>query len=185
MTQDGGALHGITVVELGGGAGGAWCGRMLAELGATVRRCAPAAGDPLASRREVPDAAATAGLLHAWLNGGKRPLDRDGREAAVADSDLLILGEEASGDPPDARPRCATVDLSWFGRTGPYAGWHGADLAVQALCGIAHPAGPVEGPPRWEFTTTSGNSAMIAKPIASVFRAIPGPELEVTPRPPA
>ena len=44
---------------------------------------------------------------------------------------------------------------------------------------------PVEGPPRCELTMTSGSSVMIARPIASVFSAMPGPDEEVTPSEPA
>ena len=44
---------------------------------------------------------------------------------------------------------------------------------------------PVEGPARWELITTSGNSTITARPSASVLSAIPGPELDVTPRVPA
>jgi hypothetical protein len=44
---------------------------------------------------------------------------------------------------------------------------------------------PVEGPPRWQFTTTSGNSDVMASPIASVLSAIPGPDVDVTPSLPA
>ncbi|MBT6277670.1 MAG: CoA transferase, partial [Chromatiales bacterium] len=38
-------------------------------------------------------------------------------------------------------------DVSWFGSDGPYADWTGCDLIVQALAGLLHPLGPVEGPP--------------------------------------
>ena len=34
---------------------------------------------------------------------------------------------------------------------------------------------PVEGPPRWMSTTTSGSSTIVARPIASVLSAMPGP----------
>ncbi len=44
---------------------------------------------------------------------------------------------------------------------------------------------PVEGPPRCELMMTSGSSVMIARPIASAFKAMPGPEEEVTPSEPA
>ena len=43
---------------------------------------------------------------------------------------------------------------------------------------------PVDGPARWTSTTTSGNSTMTARPIASDFRAMPGPELAVNPSAP-
>ena len=43
---------------------------------------------------------------------------------------------------------------------------------------------PVEGPARCESMTTSGSSVAIARPSISVFSAMPGPELEVTPSAP-
>ena len=41
------------------------------------------------------------------------------------------------------------------------------------------------GPPRCTFTITKGSSAITASPIASAFKAIPGPDDAVTPRFPA
>ena len=44
---------------------------------------------------------------------------------------------------------------------------------------------PVEGPPRWMSTMTSGSSVMTARLIASLLSATPGPLVPVTPRAPA
>ena len=38
---------------------------------------------------------------------------------------------------------------------------------------------PVEGPPRWTLTHTSGSSAIEARPSISVLSDIPGPEVAV------
>src|SRR6202162_6170069 len=38
---------------------------------------------------------------------------------------------------------------------------------------------PVDGPPRCTSTITNGSSVMIARPIASVFNAMPGPDVVV------
>src|SRR5215813_7979121 len=38
---------------------------------------------------------------------------------------------------------------------------------------------PVDGPPRWISHTTIGNSVITARPIASVFSAMPGPDVVV------
>lgn len=139
-------LSGVEVIELAGGVGGAWCGRLLADLGARVIRLEPASGDPLRRRREIPDAPETEGLVHAWLNHGKTISTEPapGRRSA----DLLVVGEDFAGPLPAILARHGTVRLSWFGTTGPYAGWTGADIAVQALSGAIFPAGPAEGPPR-------------------------------------
>ena len=44
---------------------------------------------------------------------------------------------------------------------------------------------PVDGPPRWMSTTTSGSSTMVARPIASLLSAMPGPEVVVIASEPA
>src|SRR5512140_2208235 len=38
---------------------------------------------------------------------------------------------------------------------------------------------PVEGPPRWTLTQTSGSSAIVARPSISDFSDMPGPEVAV------
>ena len=43
---------------------------------------------------------------------------------------------------------------------------------------------PVDGPPRWTSTTTSGSSSDTASPMVSDFRATPGPDVVVTAREP-
>ena len=142
-----GPLSGLRAVEIGGGVGGAWCGRMLADLGVEVLRVEPQGGDPLRLRREVPDDPATQGLLHAWLDHGKTPLTGD-LAAAIAEADLLILGEEAPRPAPAAQPRAATVDLRWFAGGGPRSDWAGSDAVVQALIGMVHVVGPTDEAPQ-------------------------------------
>ena len=44
---------------------------------------------------------------------------------------------------------------------------------------------PVLGPPRWTSTTTSGISAIEARPIPSCLSEYPGPDVMVTAHPPA
>src|SRR5580692_3864962 len=51
----------------------------------------------------------------------------------------------------------------------PYRAWRRSACSV--LVGR-----PVDGPPRWISQITSGNSTATARPIASVFRAMPGPD---------
>ena len=43
---------------------------------------------------------------------------------------------------------------------------------------------PVDGQARWTSMTTRGSSVMTARPTISVFSAMPGPEVPVSPRPP-
>lgn len=60
----------------------------------------------------------------------------------------------------------------------PYMAW--SRSACSVLVGR-----PVEGPPRWTSMTTRGSSVITARPMASDFSAMPGPEVVVTPREPA
>ena len=43
---------------------------------------------------------------------------------------------------------------------------------------------PVEGPPRWTSTITSGSSKLMASPMVSDLRSTPGPLVVVTPSEP-
>ena len=140
-------LAGLRAVEIGGGVGGAWCGRMLADLGMEVLRVEPEGGDPLRRRREVPGDPATEGLLFAWLDHGKTPAEGD-LDALIEGADLLILGEEAARPAPGAQPRAATLDLRWFAGGGARSDWKGSDAVVQALIGMIHVVGPVDAAPQ-------------------------------------
>ena len=147
------ALSGVRVLELGGGVAGAYCGKLFADMGAHVTRLEPASGDPLRTHCLDADEPATEGLYWHYLNAGKAG------GAPSGTYDIIILGEGA--DPQDSlpAPRIATLDITWFGREGPYAKWHGSDLTVQAITGMNHPIGPVEGPP---FFLGEHQSALVA-----------------------
>ncbi len=55
----------------------------------------------------------------------------------------------------------------------PYIAW--SRSACSVLVGR-----PVEGPPRWMSTISSGSSSETASPMVSDFRATPGPDVVVT-----
>ncbi|WP_420392347.1 CoA transferase [Acuticoccus sp.] len=164
----GGPLAGISITELAGGVGGAWCTRLLADLGATVRRVVSESGDPLVTQREIGDASETEGLVAAWLNAGKHEAGFGQIEALVEASDIVVIGEAAERLQLASSPRLASVDLSWFGRAGPYAGWAGTDLLAHALCGMIYPSGDVEGPPQ---QLGDGQAAMIGG-VTAAFAAL-------------
>jgi crotonobetainyl-CoA:carnitine CoA-transferase CaiB-like acyl-CoA transferase len=153
-------LAGIQVLEIGGGAAAAYCGRLLADAGATVRSTAPDDARRLAGilRADTPAEQAYA----AWLAAGKQVLPAAAGDALAAlrrGADLVLLGEdagevadevadEAAGtDAPHTRPRIASIRLHWFGPQSPLRHWRGSDLVVQALTGMPQMAGTVDGPP--------------------------------------
>jgi crotonobetainyl-CoA:carnitine CoA-transferase CaiB-like acyl-CoA transferase len=164
------ALSGITVLELAGGVAGAYCGKLFADMGATVTRVEPAEGDPLAGVRLDPDEPGTEGLYYRYLNAGKVSAS-----LPEASFDLVIIGENASRDEVPAA--CyATLDVTWFGHTGPYAKWQGSDLIAQAIGGLSHPAGPVEGPPLFlgdHQSTVVGGVAAYCAGIAALIGGVP------------
>jgi crotonobetainyl-CoA:carnitine CoA-transferase CaiB-like acyl-CoA transferase len=161
-------LAGIQVLEIGGGAAGAYCGRLLADAGATVRVTAVDKARRLAGivRADTPAEQAYA----AYLGAGKQALSTGADPAALQaigrDVDLVLLGEDAGMDAGLFRPRVASIDLSWFGRRGDYQHWRGSDLIVQALTGMPQMAGTVDGPPLAagdrQATTLGGVTAYIA-----------------------
>jgi len=161
-------LAGIQVLEVGGGAAGAYCGRLLADAGATVRVTALDESRRLAGIVRADTAAERA--YAAYLGAGKHPLpalaDAAALQAASRGADLLLLGEDAGVDAGSGMPRVASIALSWFGDRGAYPHWRGSDLVVQALTGLPQMAGPVDGPPLAagdrQATTLGGVTAYIA-----------------------
>ena len=161
-------LQGTTVVEVGGGAAAAYCGRLLADAGATV--WVAALSESHRSAGIVRDDNPTEQAYAAYLAAGKHivPANADLQTLAARcqQADLVLVGEAAGVDALQLHPRVASVALSWFGTEGPYAGWLGSDLTVQALVGTAHMAGPVDGPPQHhgdrQATTIAGVTAYIA-----------------------
>lgn len=143
------ALAGVRVLELGGGAGAAYCGRLLADAGAEV--CCTALREPL---RLAGIVRADEPLEHAygqWLAASKTVLPAVAQEAELQalsrGFDLVLVGEASQCNASVLQPRVASIDLSWFGRAGARRAWPGSDLIVQALTGMPQMVGTQEGPP--------------------------------------
>ena len=148
-----GALAGLRVVELGEGVSAAYCGRLLAGLGADVLKVEPPGGGQL--RREGPFPADGADLersgMHLHLNAGKRGALLPESDPAIRDTllpgaDVVVL----SGRPAElearglgacelsrAFPQLVVACVSTFGQSGPYAGYGGGELVAYALGGYA------------------------------------------------
>ncbi len=141
------ALAGITVLEIAGGTAGAYCGRLLADAGALVTVLGTAADRGASgARADMP----TENLHAAYLSAGKTRADSStvhDFSALTREFDLVVIGEDATVDLGGVLPRMATVSLTWFGTHGPYSKWKASDLIIQALTGMPHLAGAIEGPP--------------------------------------
>lgn len=155
-------LHDLRVVEISDRIAGSYCGKLLADAGALVRKIEPPQGDWLrnysATRSAVPDGKGSP--FFAYLNAGKRSLTcRPGSarffaELAAADVVVITAGREraaALGVDPQlllaAAPAAVIVTISDFGWTGPYAGRAASEFTLQAWAGSPGFRGDPAGPP--------------------------------------
>lgn len=173
-------LTGIEVVEVGGGAAAAYCGRLLADAGASVAQCA--VSEDRRARGIVRSPSRSEAAQAAWLSAGKRVVPAAGVDVLAErcrTADLVLVGEESGFDVILARPRRASIDLRWFGRDGVYRDWRGSDLIVQALTGLPQMAGPADGTPLYagdrHATAVAGVSAYIAAVAALLAPAADAP----------
>jgi crotonobetainyl-CoA:carnitine CoA-transferase CaiB-like acyl-CoA transferase len=134
-----GLLGGIKVVEASADAGVRYCGRLFSMLGAGVVRAT---------------AVTPRGPFDLWLDEGKHAADglAAAAEQACGTGPLLVLAGQDNAAIEAAEAACVGADtlhlnLSWFGREGPYASWRGDEAAILGLCGLAFGFGPAEGPP--------------------------------------
>lgn len=142
-----GALDGLRVIKVGGGAAAGYGSKLLTDLGADVIKVEPPEGDetrrwgPFPGNEPHPERSG----LFLYLNTNKRGVTLDltrprGRElfqGLVADADLLIHAVR----PPEMaahgldwetvhaiNPRLIECSISRFGQTGPYRDYKGYEL---------------------------------------------------------
>lgn len=159
------ALGGLRVLEVSGGVAGAYCGKLLAALGADVLLLEPPSGSLL--RREGPfledSPHPESGALHLYLNARKRGvtidlMTRSGQalfERLAADADAVIidecLGEAGPGLEYERlehlNPGLVLASISPFGSWGPYARYKGDSAIAFALGGYMFASGDPKGAP--------------------------------------
>ncbi len=159
-------LGGVRVVEVGGDIAGAFCGKLLAALGADVIKVEPPAGDPC--RRRGPflrgQVDPESSLLFLYLNTSKRGITLDltsptgaelfARLAAAADIVVESLGpgraeELGIGYGVLARggPGLIMTSVTPFGDTGPYRDYLDGELVLLALGGLLNMVGDSDREP--------------------------------------
>ncbi len=160
-------LDGISIIDVSGTVGTAYCAKLFADHGATVINVEPPGGHP--TRQLAPFIANAshpeASAMHAWLSTNKSSvvLDLQQLEAQralqdqISSAQLLLMetGEKAcTGHPcfdPDqlrqTNKDLVVMSINWFGSDGPYRDYVGSDATVQSLAGMIRGIGPVEGPP--------------------------------------
>ena len=126
-----------------------YAGKLLADLGAEVVRVEPVGGDPL--RQRAPFHENGASLWHAYFASSRRFTSGDSDAIAeLAQSADVILDCERLTDPEallQANPKLVIVDVTSFGRSGPWKDYQAPGLVAEALGGIAATSGDVDTPP--------------------------------------
>ena len=183
MTDRGGALEGIVVVELAQTLAGELAGGLLADLGASVIKVEPPGGSPL--RKRGPAIAGEDSLYFQTENRGKASvlaelgdLTREPWLAKlIASADAIVEDHgpgrlEAAGLSPETirrtNQRLAVLRISPFGQTGPLASARGDDRIAQAFCGMQFATGfpdrapvPVTVPLADAWTAVLGAGALL------------------------
>ena len=156
-----GPLTGIRVLELGSTVAAPFCGRLLADFGASVVKVEEAAGDPLRSMGKRLNGRS---LYAASIFRNKRLISVDLRRPEgqslirkiVRTTDILIenfrpgtlerwsLGYDRLAEDNRA---LVMVRISGFGQTGPYSQRPGFGVIAEAMGGLRHLTGDPDRPP--------------------------------------
>jgi crotonobetainyl-CoA:carnitine CoA-transferase CaiB-like acyl-CoA transferase len=161
MTKSPAALEGIRVLDVTQVMAGPFCAMMLADLGASVVKVEPPAGD---STRQMPGAAGTDSPAFNAVNRGKRSIvlnlkTAEGRDvfATLARSSDIVIENYRPGVMTSlgldyaalsaVNPRLIYASISGYGQTGPQRGKGGFDLIAQGVAGIMSITGEPGGPP--------------------------------------
>jgi crotonobetainyl-CoA:carnitine CoA-transferase CaiB-like acyl-CoA transferase len=137
------------VIEIASGLSAAVAGRFFADLGADVVRVEALEHAPVHPGERA---------VLAWARARKRILSRpDGRRLGIEDLEPLIAGADvvisdlsprrwaeafpSLGAMGDAYPGIVFLDITGFGRAGPYADYLAGDLVVLALSGYLFTCG--------------------------------------------
>ncbi|WP_235215798.1 CaiB/BaiF CoA-transferase family protein [Mycobacterium kyorinense] len=153
-------LQDVRVVEISDRIAGSYCGKLLTDAGAEVRKIEPPQGDPLRRFTASCSPAATDSPLFGYLNAGKRSLtcapDSERYRAELAGADVVVVtanrsrAAELDIDPQAVLARCpqaVVVTISDFGWTGPYTDRAASEFTLQAWAGSTGFRGDPAGPP--------------------------------------
>jgi len=156
------ALKGFRVAEFGGGPAAAYCGKLFADFGADVVTVEPPGGDPARRKGLQVDigGGGSQSAVWAWLNTNKLSVIAGPHDTArlveiAAASDVLIDARSGAWDDDGPtgqaalralNPQLIILSLSWFGESGPYKDYAGADAVVRALAGLVRNIGPADAP---------------------------------------
>jgi len=155
-------LDELRVVEISDRIAGSYCGKLLVDAGAQVRKIEPPQGDWLrrysATCSPVPDGETSP--FFGYLNAGKRSLtvatDSEPCRTELAAADVVVVTagpSRAAALGIDPRrllaesPRAIVVTISDFGWNGPFAERAASEFTLQAWAGSPGFRGDPAGPP--------------------------------------
>jgi len=146
---DSSPFNDLLIVDIGGTVASGYAGKLYADYGARVVNLEPPEG--FSTRHIAPLLDNGTSAIHAYLHANKQSVcwtDSLLMHPAIAAADLVILDVSTL-------PTSLAVDdfetnvcaISWYGLTGPYAGFRGSDASIHALTGLMHGIGETDGPP--------------------------------------
>ena len=146
---DSSPFNDLLIVDIGGTVASGYAGKLYADYGARVVNLEPLEG--FSTRHIAPLLDNGTSAIHAYLHANKQSVcwtDSVLTHPAIAAADLVILDVSTL-------PTSLAVDdfetnvcaISWYGLTGPYAGFRGSDASIHALTGLMHGIGETDGPP--------------------------------------
>lgn len=198
------ALDGITVLSLESGVSAPLFTRMLGDLGAEVVKVErPEVGD---NSRHWDTSVKGHSSAHVWVNRNKRSIELDlksdsGREIfreIAAEADIVAQNfspgaverlsldyDSLFEDDPDANGDLIYVNISGYGRDGPYRDRKAYDLVMQGETGLILMNGHPDAPAKVPVSICDINAAMYATmgTLAALFqrsRTGEGQEIDVT-----
>ena len=172
-------LDGLRVVDTTNNRG-ELCGRLLADLGASVVLVEPLGGSSL--RNAAPFSSDGESLGFLWRNANKSGISIDFETANGSDELLSLLmeadvwiedgsdiGSVASSNVREACPSLVITSITPFGYTGPYAELIANDDVLEAMSGMMFKAGISEKDPLLPPTSMATDVASISAAVATVL----------------
>ena len=173
------ALEGVRVLDATTGLSGAYCAKLLTDLGADVVVAEPPGGTPLrrwSTTGSVGQDGHPDGAFFRFLRAGQRSVttgDRgDGGDGGADGLDELIAGADIvlGLDPERVRsvnPTAVSVGIDAFGAGSPREGEHPGDFLLQALSGSLSARGAQDGSPVY----VNEGGGRVGEYVAAMFGA--------------